>query len=51
MTGDLRIIKNNALRKLFIKGSKYREVRPINLKKAKRCIAFQVGVTKMVLIN
>ena len=38
MTCDLRIIKNNALRKLFIKGRKYREVRPINLEKAKRCI-------------
>ena len=24
--------------KLFIKGSKYREVRPINLERAKRCI-------------
>ena len=38
MTGDLRIISNNVLRKLFIKGPKYREVRPINLEKAKRCI-------------
>ena len=38
VTGDLRIIKNNALRKLFIKGPKYKEVRPINLEKAKRCI-------------
>ena len=38
MTGDLQIIRNNALRKLFIKGSKCREVRPINLEKAKRCI-------------
>ena len=38
VTGDLQIIKNNALRKLFIKGPKYREVRPINLEKAKRCI-------------
>ena len=38
VTGDLRINKNNALRKLFIKGPKYREVRPINLEKAKRCI-------------
>ena len=38
VTGDLRIIKNNALRKLFVKGPKYREVRPINLEKAKRCI-------------
>ena len=38
MTGHLRIIKNNALRKPFIKGPKYREVRPINLGKVKRCI-------------
>ena len=35
MTGDLRIIRNIVLRKLFIKGPKYREVRPINLEKAK----------------
>ena len=38
LTGDLRVIRNNVLRKLFIKGIKYREVRPINLEKAKRCI-------------
>ena len=38
VTGDLRIVKNNALRKLFIKGTKYREVKPINQEKAKRCI-------------
>ena len=38
VTGDLWIIKNNVLRKLFIEGPKYREVRPINLEKAKRCI-------------
>ena len=38
VTGDLRIIKNNAARKLFIKRPKYREVRPINLEKAKHCI-------------
>ena len=38
MTGDLRIIKNNALRKRFIKGPKYRQVRPINLENAKRCV-------------
>ena len=38
VTGDLRIIKNNALRKPFIKGPKHREVRTINLEKAKRCI-------------
>ena len=38
VTGDLRIIKNNTLRKLFIKGPKYGEVRPVNREKAKRCI-------------
>ena len=38
VTGDLQIIKNNILRKLFIKGPKYREVRPIDLEKAKSCI-------------
>ena len=37
VTGDLRIIKNKALRKIFIKGLKNRETRPINLEKAKRC--------------
>ena len=35
MTGDLQIIKNNALRKLFIKGPKYREAMPINFEKVK----------------
>ena len=38
MTVDLQIIKNNVLRKLFIKGTKYRELRSINLEKAKHCI-------------
>ena len=38
VTGDLRIIRNNVLRKLFIKGSKYRKVKLINLEKAERCI-------------
>ena len=38
VTGDLRIIRNNVLRKNFIKGPGYREVRPTNLEKAKRCI-------------
>ena len=37
VTGDLPIIKNNVLRKFFINGRKYREIRPINLEKAKRC--------------
>ena len=36
VTGDLQIIRNNVLRKLLIKGPKYREVRRINLEK--RCI-------------
>ena len=31
VTGDLRIIRNNVLRRLCIKGPKYRAVRPINL--------------------
>ena len=38
VTGDLQIIKNNILRKLFIKGPKYRKVRHINLEKTKLCI-------------
>ena len=38
VTVDLRIIKNNVSRNLFIKGSKYRDVSPKNLEKAKRCI-------------
>ena len=38
VTGDLRIIRNNVLRKLFIKGPKYRKVKLINLEKAERCI-------------
>ena len=38
VTGELRIIKNNALRKPFIKRPKYREVRPVNLEKANRGI-------------
>ena len=38
VTGDVRIIKNIALRKHFIKGPRYREVRSINLEKAKCCI-------------
>ena len=49
--GDLRIIRNNVLRKLFIKGSKYREVRPSNLEKAKCCILGLDNCIKMVLIN
>ena len=36
VTGDLRIISNNHFRKIFSKGPKYRENRPIDLDKA-RC--------------
>ena len=35
VTGDLRIIDNNPLRKLFTKGPKFRETKTINLEKAK----------------
>ena len=34
VTGDLLIIRNNVLRKLFIKGPRYRKVRPINIEKS-----------------
>ena len=36
VTGDLRTITNYVLRKLFINEPKYRQVRPIDLEKAKR---------------
>ena len=36
--GDLRIIKNNVLRKLFTKRPNFRDIRPINFNKAKSCI-------------
>ena len=36
VTGDLRIIRNNVFRKLFMKGPKYREIRSIHLEKTKR---------------
>ena len=35
LTGDLRIVKNNKLRKLIIKGPKYRENKGISLNKSK----------------
>ena len=38
MTGDLRIIRNNVLRKLFSKGPKYKKVRPTHLERVKGCI-------------
>ena len=38
VTGDLLIIDNNHLRKLFTKGPKFRETKTVNLEKAKSCI-------------
>ena len=38
VTGDLRIIDNYHLRKLFAKGPKFRETKTITLEKAKSCI-------------
>ena len=44
MTGNLQIIKNNKLRKLFTKGPKYREPQKINWEKAKNTISNGVEV-------
>ena len=38
ITGDLRLIGNNNLRKFFAKGPKFRESKAIDLNKAKMCI-------------
>ena len=38
VTGDLRLVTNNALRKIFNKGPKYRDSKTINLNKARTCI-------------
>ena len=38
VTEVLRVIKNNVWRKFFIKGLKYRKIRPIDLEKSKCCI-------------
>ena len=38
MACDIRINKINVLRKRFIKGPKYREIRSINLERGKHCI-------------
>ena len=62
VTGDLRIIRNNVLRKRFIKGPKYRKVRPISLEKAKTCIleghdncisnwCYKIGVNKSFFLE
>ena len=38
ITGDLRIVENNKLRKLFVKGPKYREPSKLDFSKAESCI-------------
>ena len=38
VTDDLRVIKNNVLTRLFIKGPKFRESKPINFDKVKSYI-------------
>ena len=55
-TGNLRIITNNVLKKLFIERPKNIEVMPIILENLSfkyqvLVIAFQVGVIKLVLIS
>ena len=50
--GDLRIYKNNALRKKTIIRPKYRYVRPVDIEKTEGLrIVFQVAVIKIVLIH
>ena len=44
ITGDLRIIKNNKLRKLFTKGPKFREPVTIDLQKAKNELLTSMAV-------
>ena len=49
VTGALQIITNNVLRKLFIKGPGYRDVRPVNLEGLDNCISmwcYKNGVDK-----
>ena len=45
VTGDLRIIENQKLRKLFSKGPNYREAKPFNLKKCKESILISLDET------
>ena len=60
VTGDLQVFRNNVLRKNFIKGPKFREVRPKNLET--RCIledldncisnwCYKNGVDKSFFVN
>ena len=45
VTGDLRIIENQKLRRLFSKGPNYREVKPFNLKKCKESVIDSIDDT------
>ena len=49
VTGDLRIIENQKLRKLFSKGPNYREAKPFNLKKCKDAIISSLDETILKL--
>ena len=51
ITGDLRIVKNNKLRKLICKGPKYREPEPISWDKAKYSIINGLEDTINTLAN
>ena len=51
ITGDLRIVRNNKLRKLICKGPKYRESEPISWDKAKCSIQEGVEETINTLSN
>ena len=57
ISGDKQIIRNNNLRKPFINGVKYREIKPIKFEIAKCCIlaglkiVFHACFIKTVLIN
>ena len=45
ITGDLRVVSNQKLRKLLTKGPNYREARTLNYNKCKKEIADSLGVT------
>ena len=45
ITGDLRVVSNQKLRKLLTKGPNYREARTLNYNKCKKEIAASLGVT------
>ena len=49
VTGDLRIIKNGKLRKLFIKGPKYREPSMIDFSKARQCL--NNGLNEFIILS